>query len=545
MFDGPADLAARIDDPALDVTADDILVLKNAGPLTPGGHAGGRVSADPDQARAGGREGHGADQRLPHVGDGVRHDRAARDAGGRGGRAARRWPRAGTGSGCRCGTGCSTCWCREDELARRRDGLAAAGRRRSAGGTGCCTTRCCRPTRAATCGCCVPKGRKPADLPATEEAAAAELGSVGRGDRAGGSAVSRAGCAGAQRRRIRRAAGAQCGDRGGVSRRWCARTARAGGSARRRRAASPRCATGCRCSRSTMRSMRGEFEELGRGRGGSWGWRPTRRCALVAEPKIDGLSINLLYEDGRAGAGGDARATARRGRTSPRTCGRCESVPQRLQGKAPALIEIRGEVFLAKRDFLALNAAQEAAGLRLYANPRNAAAGSLRQIDPGQTAQRPLSLFAYAMGEASEAPAATHAGYLAAAAGVGVHGQPALAAAWRPRTEAAAFQAEIGGRAGGARLRHRRRRLQGRRPGAAAAAGVRRAGAALGDRVEIPGRAGDHGAGGDPHPGRPHGRADAGGVAAAGQCRRRGGHAGDAAQRGRDRAQGRAASATR
>ena len=76
-----------------------------------------------------------------------------------------------------------------------------------------------------------------------------------------------------------------------------------------------------------------------------------------------------------------------------------KSVPTRLHGKAPALIEIRGEVFMTKADFLALNERQAAAGERLFANPRNAAAGGLRQLDPRITATRPLSLFAYAQGE--------------------------------------------------------------------------------------------------------------------------------------------------
>ncbi len=132
---------------------------------------------------------------------------------------------------------------------------------------------------------------------------------------------------------------------------------------------------------------------------------------LVAEPKIDGLSINLLYENGRL-VRGATRGDGAEGEDVTANLRTLKAVPRRLKGDAPALIEIRGEVFIAKQDFLALNAAQEAAGLRLYANPRNAAAGSLRQIDPAQTAKRPLSLFAYAMGDASARPAETHADYL-------------------------------------------------------------------------------------------------------------------------------------
>ena len=132
---------------------------------------------------------------------------------------------------------------------------------------------------------------------------------------------------------------------------------------------------------------------------------------LVAEPKIDGLSVSLLYEDGvlRRGA---TRGDGTEGEDVTANLRTMAAVPVRLHGPAPARIEIRGEVFLAKADFLALNAAQAAAGSKLFANPRNAAAGSLRQLDPSVTAARPLSLFAYAMGEASEAVADTHSGYL-------------------------------------------------------------------------------------------------------------------------------------
>jgi hypothetical protein len=89
-----------------------------------------------------------------------------------------------------------------------------------------------------------------------------------------------------------------------------------------------------------------------------------------------------------------------------------DAVPARLKGRAPALIEIRGEVFMTKADFLKMNEAQAAAGQKVFANPRNAAAGSLRQLDPRITAERPLSLFAYAQGESSEPVADTHWHYL-------------------------------------------------------------------------------------------------------------------------------------
>ncbi len=129
--------------------------------------------------------------------------------------------------------------------------------------------------------------------------------------------------------------------------------------------------------------------------------------ALVAEPKIDGLSISLTYEHGRL-LHGATRGDGAEGEDVTANLRTMAAVPTRLHGPAPARIEIRGEVFMTKADFLQLNEAQAAAGLRTYANPRNSAAGSLRQLDPKVTAARPLGLFAYAFGEASEPPAETH-----------------------------------------------------------------------------------------------------------------------------------------
>ncbi len=133
--------------------------------------------------------------------------------------------------------------------------------------------------------------------------------------------------------------------------------------------------------------------------------------AMVAEPKIDGLSISLTYEKGRL-AHAATRGDGAEGEDVTANFRTMKGVPMRLSGTAPALIEIRGEVFMTKADFLALNQAQVAAGLRVYANPRNSAAGSLRQLDAKVTAARALSLFAYAFGEVSAPPAATHWGYL-------------------------------------------------------------------------------------------------------------------------------------
>ncbi len=154
--------------------------------------------------------------------------------------------------------------------------------------------------------------------------------------------------------------------------------------------------------------------------------------AFVAEPKIDGLSINLTYEDGRF-VRGATRGDGTEGEDVTANLRTMDAVPTRLKGRAPALIEIRGEVFMTKADFLKMNEAQAAAGQKVFANPRNAAAGSLRQLDPRITAERPLSLFAYAQGESSEPVADTHWHYLQAAARVGLPGEPAVAPSRRAK----------------------------------------------------------------------------------------------------------------
>ena len=133
----------------------------------------------------------------------------------------------------------------------------------------------------------------------------------------------------------------------------------------------------------------------------------TSPMRFVAEPKIDGLSINLTYEHG-VFVHGATRGDGTEGEDVTANLRTMRSVPQHLPGTPPALIEIRGEVFMTKTDFLTLNERQAEAGDKQFANPRNAAAGGLRQLDPRITATRPLSLLAYSQGAASETVAETH-----------------------------------------------------------------------------------------------------------------------------------------
>lgn len=139
------------------------------------------------------------------------------------------------------------------------------------------------------------------------------------------------------------------------------------------------------------------------------GLDPENTLEILAEPKIDGLSCSLRYENRRlvlAATRGDG-ATGEDITANVRSIA---DVPDRLPQGAPDILEVRGEIYMRRDDFMALNKRQEEAGKPVFANPRNAAAGSVRQLDPSITAQRPLHFFGYALGECSEKFAETQNG---------------------------------------------------------------------------------------------------------------------------------------
>ncbi|MFC0587830.1 NAD-dependent DNA ligase LigA [Novosphingobium aquiterrae] len=158
--------------------------------------------------------------------------------------------------------------------------------------------------------------------------------------------------------------------------------------------------------------------------------------AMTAEDKIDGLSCSLRYEHGtlvRAATRGDGQV----GEDVTANVAHIADIPQRLSGDIPEVFEIRGEVYMAKADFVALNAAQEASGGKVFANPRNAAAGSLRQKDASVTAARPLRFLAHGWGAASAIPEDTQYAMMQRMAAWGVPVSPLLV---RCETPAAMLQ---------------------------------------------------------------------------------------------------------
>jgi DNA ligase (NAD+) len=164
--------------------------------------------------------------------------------------------------------------------------------------------------------------------------------------------------------------------------------------------------------------------------------------AFTAEPKIDGLSCSLRYERGRLTSGA-TRGDGFEGEDVTANVATLGNVPKRLQGKnIPERCEVRGEVYMSHPDFAALNRRQSEEARQIFANPRNAAAGSLRQLDPSITASRPLRFFAYSYGEMSSIPAETQSGVLQWLGSVGFAVNP-LTRVCRSVAELIAFHAEM------------------------------------------------------------------------------------------------------
>ena len=147
----------------------------------------------------------------------------------------------------------------------------------------------------------------------------------------------------------------------------------------------------------------------------------------ACEPKIDGVAVSLLYENGRL-VRGATRGDGTTGEDITQNVRTIESIPLTLRGDDyPARLEVRGEIYFTLSGFNRMNEEAEAAGLKVFANPRNAAAGTLRQLDSKLTAQRPLTMFAYSVGvvEGAELPA-THAGILNRLRGWGIRTNPLM-----------------------------------------------------------------------------------------------------------------------
>ncbi len=147
---------------------------------------------------------------------------------------------------------------------------------------------------------------------------------------------------------------------------------------------------------------------------------------LTAEPKIDGLSLSLRYEAGRL-VSAATRGNGQVGENVTANARTLDDVPTSLTGDPPDVLEVRGEVYMTKDDFADLNRSQVEAGKPTYVNPRNTAAGALRQLDAAITASRPLKFFAYAWGEVSAMPADTQSGMVDQLAAYGFKTNPLMA----------------------------------------------------------------------------------------------------------------------
>ena len=257
----------------------------------------------------------------------------------------------------------------------------------------------------------------------------------------------------------------------------------------------------------------------------------------VAEPKIDGLAISLVYRDGVLERGA-TRGNGEIGEDVTHNLRTIPSIPLRIDD-APPLVEVRGEVYMSLPDFTALNERRAERGLSTFMNPRNSAAGTIRQLDPALAAERPLSMWCYGIGAHEGVAFGSHSEALDWLRAHGFRVNEDVTRARRPRTTWWSQRLRaLAGAARRARLRDRRRGGQGRRPRAAAPARRRRPRPALGGRVEVPAHdGGDHAARGAVERRQVRRPAPVRG-ARAGARRRRHRQARHAAQRGGPRAQG-------
>ncbi|MFI5000311.1 MAG: NAD-dependent DNA ligase LigA [Reyranellales bacterium] len=158
--------------------------------------------------------------------------------------------------------------------------------------------------------------------------------------------------------------------------------------------------------------LQGFLDRVRRGLERETDLKPDAEIALSCEAKIDGLSISLRYEDGEFTVGA-TRGDGTTGEDVTANLKTIKDIPHKLKGRGvPKAFDVRGEVYMERKAFVELNARQVAAGEKAYVNPRNTAAGSLRQLDPTIAASRPLRFFAYAWGEAEPRSWKTHTEYL-------------------------------------------------------------------------------------------------------------------------------------
>ena len=275
----------------------------------------------------------------------------------------------------------------------------------------------------------------------------------------------------------------------------------------------------------------------------AWGKRMERYISgdvhFVCELKIDGLAMSLLYEQGhltRAATRGDGVT----GEDVTANVETIDVIPHRLEGDAPDAVEVRGEIYMATSAFVRLNERAEAAGARVFVNPRNAAAGSLRQKDPTITASRELGFWAYQLGAlAGSAGFTSHHQTLAWLDRGRLPGQPQHPGPGHARRGLRLLPV-VDRAPPRARLRDRRRGDQGRRPGPAPGAGLDVQGPPVGDRLQVPARGANHPAQRDHGVDRPHREGHPLRHARAGGRRRGQGRPGHPAQRGPGPGQGRA-----